>query len=124
LPTSWGGRERAFCLLAVLLGLAFGAVVPIRMGIAPRLFGLRALGTIIGFVSLSFSVGAIAGSFLTGYIYDVTGGYDLAFVLFGAFLLADSVALCFLRAPRSPAGADQAEAAASTSIWRAGDGLG
>jgi MFS family permease len=116
------GSVWAFSVLALVLGLAFGAVVPVRIGVAPRLFGLRALGTIIGFVTLSFSVGAIGGSFLTGYIFDTTGSYDLAFVLFGALLLADSFALLFLRVPTSILSADPASGA--TPIWRAGDGLG
>ena len=80
------GSAWAFYLLGVLLGFAFSGAVPVRMAIIPPLFGTRAVGTIIGLASLSFSVGAIAGPFLAGYIFDSTGSYDLAFLIFGIFL--------------------------------------
>jgi MFS family permease len=111
-----------FYRLAVILGFAFSAVVPIRMGVVSPLFGLRAVGTIVGILSLSFSVGAIGGPFLTGYIFDAAGSYDPAFLIFGGLLLAAALALCFLRVPRAAASAHRAPEAAT--IWRAGDGLG
>ena len=111
------GSVWAFYSLAVILGFAFSAVVPVRMGVVPTLFGLRAIGTIIGFTSLSFSLGAIAGPFVAGYIFDSTASYDLAFVIFGILLMIGAATLYFLRAPRVDPAPDP------TAIWRAGDGL-
>ncbi len=111
------GSVWAFYSLAVILGFAFSAVVPVRMGVVPTLFGLRAIGTIIGFTSLSFSLGAIAGPFVAGYIFDSTASYDLAFVIFGILLMIGAATLYFLRAPKANPAPDP------TAIWRAGDGL-
>jgi len=94
--TAW-----AFYLLGVVLGFAFSGAVPVRMAVIPPLFGGRAMGTIIGLASLSFSIGAIAGPFLAGYIFDSTGSYDLAFLIFGVLLAAGTASLYYLRAPRA-----------------------
>jgi MFS-type transporter involved in bile tolerance (Atg22 family) len=75
------------------------------------------VGTIIGLASLSFSVGAIAGPFLAGYIFDSTGSYDLAFFVCGIFLAVGSVSLYFVRAPKGMAALEAAH-------WRAGTRLG
>jgi MFS family permease len=109
---------RSFYLLGVLVGFAFSGAVPVRMAIIPPLFGTRAVGTLLGLASLSFSVGAIVGPYLAGYIFDSTGSYDLAFLIFGVFLAAGTFLLFFLRSPKPVA------ATAATPIWRAEDGLG
>ena len=113
------GSAWAFYLLGVLLGFAFSGAVPVRMAVIPPLFGIRAVGTIIGLASLSFSVGAIVGPFLAGYIFDSTGSYDLAFLIFGIFL-AVGIRVSVLP-PRSRS---QAPPARRAPIWRAEDGLG
>jgi MFS family permease len=112
------GSTWVFYVLAVLVGFAFSAIVPVRMGVTPPLFGLRAIGTLLGLAALAFSIGAIAGPFLAGYIFDSTGGYDLAFLIFGVLLLIGTIALCFLRAPHASRQSGRAP------IWRAEDGLG
>ncbi len=94
------GSVWAFYLLGALLGFAFSAAVPVRMAVLPPLFGMRAIGSLIGLASLSFSVGAIAGPFLAGYIFDTTASYSLAFLLFGILLVAGAASLYFLRTPK------------------------
>ena len=113
----FAGSAWVFYLLSVLVGFAFSATVPVRMGVTPPLFGLKAIGALLGLTALAFSVGAIVGPFLAGYIFDSTGGYDLAFLIFGVLLLVGAVALYFLRAPRT------GRQPGRSPIWRAGDGL-
>ncbi len=114
----FAGSTWAFYLLGVLVGFAFSATVPVRMAVTPPLFGLRSLGAILGLAAMSFSLGAIAGPFVAGYVFDSTGSYDLAFLIFGILLLLGAVALCFLRLPKTPGAGD------GRPIWRAEDGLG
>ena len=111
------GSVWAFYLLAVIIGFAFSAVVPVRMGVVPPLFGLRAIGTIIGFAALAFSVGAIVGPFLAGYVFDSTGSYDLAFLICGILLMIGAATLYYLRAPKAT------QAPEPSAVWRAEDGL-
>ena len=77
----------AFFLVAALLGFSFSVSTPVRQAMAPSLFGLRSIGAVLGFAYLAWSIGAVAGPFLAGLIYDHTQSYDLAFVLGGALLL-------------------------------------
>ena len=111
------GSAWAFYLLAVIIGFAFSAVVPVRMGVVPPLFGLRAIGSIIGLAALGFSVGAIVGPFLAGFVFDSTGSYDLAFLICGVLLMIGAATLYYLRVPRANPAPEPA------AIWRAGDGL-
>ena len=101
----WSFRLTKAPALGVLLGFAFSGAVPVRMAIIPPLFGMRSVGTIIGFASLSFSVGAIIGLLLAGYIFDSTGTYDLAFLIIGILLAMGSISLLFLRTPKAKAAA-------------------
>jgi MFS family permease len=81
------------------LGLGGGAVlIPLLVG---ECFGLRAFGKILGIVMISATVGGAVGPVLTGYIFDVTGSYSLAFQLHVASLTAAAVAVFFLRRPRT-----------------------
>ncbi len=111
------GSVWAFYLLAVIIGFAFSAVVPVRMGVVPPLFGLRAIGAIIGFSALGFSLGAIVGPFLAGFVFDSTGSYDLAFLICGVLLMIGAASLYYLRVPRAN------PAPAPAAVWRAEDVL-
>jgi len=77
----------AFYVVAALLGFCFSASTPVRQAMAPPLFGLRAIGAVLGLAYLAWSIGALVGPFMAGLIYDLTGNYDLAFVLGGVLLL-------------------------------------
>lgn len=85
----------AFYVVGALMGFAFSAASPVRIGMASPLFGLRSIGTILGFATLAFSIGGIVGPFLAGYIYDTRDGYDLAFIVAGVILVV-GVALVYL----------------------------
>ena len=45
-----------------------------------RLFGLHSIGSIVGVSSCAFSIGVALGPSITGYIFDATGSYQVAFV--------------------------------------------
>ena len=45
-----------------------------------ELFGLRSHGLILGVTTFGYCIGAAAGPFLAGYIFDVTGSYSVAFL--------------------------------------------
>jgi MFS family permease len=79
------------------MGLGGGAVlVPLLVG---ELFGLASFGRILGLVTVSATLGAAVGPVLTGRIYDVTGSYELAFVLHTVAFAVAAGAVLFLRRP-------------------------
>ncbi len=73
-------EEWQFYLFAALFGLAWGSSSA-ESPIVAWLFGLRSHGLIFGVIGLGFTIGAAIGPFITGYIYDITNSYTMAFVI-------------------------------------------
>jgi MFS family permease len=67
-------------LFAAVFGFATGGCVMSESPLVAELFGLRSHGLILGFTSFGYCIGAAAGPFLTGYIFDVTSSYNVAFL--------------------------------------------
>jgi nitrate/nitrite transporter NarK len=47
--------------------------------VMPEVFGMRALGAIMGVLSMGWRFGAALGPSVAGSTYDLTGSYTLAF---------------------------------------------
>jgi cyanate permease len=54
----------------------------------PDVFGLRALGAIMGVLSLGWRCGAALGPAATGFVYDLTRSYTIPFGVAPVLLLA------------------------------------
>ena len=68
-------------VFAVIFGFAQGGVAPSESPMVASLFGLRSHGLIYGVLSLGFTIGASIGPLMTGYIFDLTGSYQAAFLV-------------------------------------------
>ncbi len=79
-------------------GLGFG-LAAIFGTITAEIFSGPRFATIFGMTSLAGNLGAGAGPWITGYIYDATGSYRLAFWLNIAMLAVSAVAV-WMAAPR------------------------
>jgi len=80
-------------LYAVLFGLGLGCWLPGTSMVVSSTFGLASYGVVMGIAdTLRNALGAAAGPYMAGYIYDVTGSYHLAWVigvaLFGIAIIA------------------------------------
>jgi len=90
----------AFYLFAVAFGCVMGGAGAAESPMVARLFGLSSHGLIYGVVHLGFTVGAAIGPFVTGYIFDVTDGYQTAFLVCGAFSIIGIILTLVLRPTR------------------------
>jgi predicted MFS family arabinose efflux permease len=85
----YASRAAAFALFVVLpptpatvlffaaaIGLLWLSTVPLTSGLIAVMFGTRHLGLLFGIVFLSHQVGAFAGAWMGGLVYDATGAYD------------------------------------------------
>ena len=81
-----GGIEYAM-VAAIALGFAVGAEVDLIGYFTARYFGLAHYGAIYGLQYSIFIFGAAIGPVYTGYIWDVTGNYDLALVIAAALMV-------------------------------------
>jgi MFS family permease len=84
-------------LFVVVAGFASGGMSASESPITARLFGIGSHGLIYGVVHVGFTIGAAAGPFITGYIFDLTGEYKLAFLTCAAFGIIGLILAIILR---------------------------
>ena len=84
---------------ACLFGLTWGARGPAITAKTADLFPGPNLGTILGVITIGTGVGSALGSWLAGYVFDVTGSYRVAFGLSIFFYVCGSIAFWALRRP-------------------------
>jgi MFS family permease len=70
----------AFFLFAIIFGLAQGGLSTSQSPLIAGLFGLKSHGLIFGFCGFGYTLGAGLGPYIAGYIFDITGTYDMAFL--------------------------------------------
>jgi len=87
----------ALYLFAVLFGLAFGGGEVMISPLVAKLFGLKAHGALLGAIVLAAALGATVAPLMAGYIFDVTTGYQLAFVVLAALSVVALVLVLLLR---------------------------
>jgi predicted MFS family arabinose efflux permease len=67
-------------LFAIVFGLALGSMGTSESPLIASLFGLRSHGMIYGVVGLGFTAGGAVGPVMSGYLFDLKGDYQLAFL--------------------------------------------
>ena len=73
-------RTDILMLSVSVIGLGWGALFTLYNMLAVNSFGLREIGRINGGIIFFESVGTGLGSFITGYLYDRYGSYQVAFI--------------------------------------------
>jgi MFS family permease len=76
----------AFYVIATPYGLTYGGGLPVVIMINTEFFGLSSSGTIFGILICGATTGGAIEAPLARYIYDVTGGYSIAFLIGGMSL--------------------------------------
>jgi MFS family permease len=72
-------------LFSAGIGFLWLGTVPLTNGLVAQIFGVRYLATLFGIVFFSHQVGSFIGVWLGGYMFDLTGSYDLVWA--GGILL-------------------------------------
>ena len=102
-PSATAPAPLAGNLLAGLAGVSWALVV----------VGLRAFGQVLGVITISATLGAAIGPVVTGRIFDVTGGYTMAFVL---HIISFAMAAVIFYSVRKPS-ADIREGLKYSPLW-------
>jgi len=84
-------------LFGVVLGFAYGALSPLVTPLVAELFGLSAHEAIFGVTFLWGTIGEAIGPVVAGGIFDVTGGYQWAFLLCAAISIIGIIFSSLLR---------------------------
>ena len=83
----------ALVLFAIVMGAAYGGMVAMSPSVVAELFGLQGLGAMLGALSTSSSLSALAGPLLAGWVIDRTGSFLCAAALGGASALMGFIIL-------------------------------
>ena len=85
------------------LGLGWGGLYTLIQLLPSHLFGTRALGKILGTITILETLGGATGPFLIGRLYDVFGNYQAAFFLvIGMLSIALLSAMLLRNRPYAP----------------------
>ncbi|MCB1465184.1 MAG: MFS transporter [Nitratireductor sp.] len=93
-------------VVSAIFGLSQGGIVPNYAVIVREYLPAREAGRRVGIVILATVVGMAIGGWMSGWIYDVTGSYQAAFINGIAWNMMNMAVLAFIlfrtRAPREP----------------------
>jgi len=84
-----------FYLFSAIFGFGYGGFVPLVPAVVGDWFGMKFHGSILGILSLSVGIGGAIGPLLAGYVFDITGSYDIAIIL-GAVALFIAAGCSFI----------------------------
>src|SRR5262245_2944023 len=85
-----------FYLLAVILGMAYSGVMPLYFVLARDYFSSKVMGTVIGGMVMTSSIGMAFGPVGGGWLYDTFGTYHWLYIASAAVgLAAAAMALAF-----------------------------
>lgn len=85
-----------FYLLAVVLGLVYGGVMPLYSVLAREYFNPRVMGTVLGAATMTSSIGMAFGPVGGGWLYDTFGTYSWLYIASAAVgIAAAGMALAF-----------------------------
>lgn len=80
-----------------MFGFGFGGLAVSQSPLIAEMFGLKSHGLIFGVSSISVMTGGALGPLLTGYIFDVTNSYQMAFLLCAMVSFAGILLAIFLK---------------------------
>ena len=87
-------------VFAAVFGFAWGGTIAVQSPLLAESFGLKAHGSILRASAFSIALGCAVSPILTGYMFDVTGSYQSAFVVIAVLSLI-SLILTLLLKPTS-----------------------
>ncbi|MBI2303989.1 MAG: MFS transporter [Chloroflexi bacterium] len=87
-------------LFIALYSPSYGGSVPLVPALRGQYFGRKTFGTIHGLTNTVAIVGTAGGPLLAGYIYDATGSYRLAFLIFAAITALGIILVMATRQPK------------------------
>ncbi len=91
-----------FYLFAVLFGAGFGGRNPLTTAIRGEYFGRASFGKILGLSTVPMNVLLLLSSPFAGYLRDVQGNYNTAFLILAGLNFLGGALFLFARRPRPP----------------------
>jgi MFS family permease len=90
--------EQVYIFL-VVFGLGYGGAIPVYITMRGEYFGRKAFATIGGIMQMFLIIPTVVGPIFAGYVYDVTGSYYNAFILFALLYIVGAGVIAFAKRP-------------------------
>lgn len=87
-------------LFAIIFGFAYGGMAALIAPSVEEFFGLNSLGVILGFILFGIAIGEGSSPVIAGYLYDITGNYNTAFLLCAIFSVIGLILVLLLKPTR------------------------
>ena len=84
-------------LFAIIFAFGYATMVALMSPIIVELFGLSSVGILLGIVNFAATIGCAIGPVLAGWLFDINGSYQLAFLISAAASLIGLIITLFLR---------------------------
>lgn len=78
---SFNNAILAFFLFAIIFGIFLGGLGSSQPSWIANLFGLKSHGLLYGICGFGFTLGAAVGPYVSGRIFDISGSYQMAFII-------------------------------------------
>ncbi len=88
-------------LFAVLFGIGTGGYPAMVSNMVAEFFGMKHHGAILGTTAFAWGTGGALGPLIAGYMFDSTGSYQTAFIIFAGVGLVSLLAGAAMRPGRS-----------------------
>jgi len=73
--------QTSVLIFAALMGFLWLGTIPLTSGLVAHIYGVRYLGALFGIVFFSHQIGGFLGAWLGGYLFDLTGTYDVVWMI-------------------------------------------
>jgi MFS family permease len=87
----------SFFLFAILYGIAWGITTTLRFTTVAEVFGVTAQGSITGIMMFICNVGGAISPLIAGYIFDVSGSYQISFFIITGICLTGLIGSVWLK---------------------------
>lgn len=88
-------------LFAAVFGFGYGGTSALMSPTVAEVFGLRSHGVILGVITFLATAGCAIGAVMAGSVFDITGSYQVAFLICVALSIIGIILSAFLRPPSS-----------------------
>jgi len=93
----------------MIVGLSWIATVPLTSALTGDFFGPKNVGVLFGLIAVSHQIGSGLSAWLAGYIFDMTGSYNLAFALAAYLCVQAAVLVSLINEKQTHAGGIKAQ---------------
>ncbi len=95
-------KTAAFWPFVILFGLGWGGIYTLLQLLTIDAFGLKAAGRVLGTRTVVDALGGGLGPWVTGYLFDATGSYQVPFLLISGLTLLTLIGSTTLRIDSPP----------------------